>query len=222
MQRPIKGFSSVEMSDYKNIVIEGNIGAGKTTAATLLSEKLGARLILESFENNPFLELFYQNQARYAFQVELFFLAERYHQLSKNLLGDIFNEYTVFDYIFNKSAIFSNITLQSDEKNLFNNLYHIMNRFMPKPDILIYLHHPINRLIAQINERGRIYEQQIPQDYLMEVERSYFNFFKEESRFPIVVIDTSQIRDYNLEKIQSCILDILSKEWRNGLSYFPS
>ena len=118
------------MSQYKNIVIEGNIGAGKTTAASMLSEKLNGRLILESFENNPFLEFFYKDQERYAFQVELFFLAERYHQLSKNLLGDIFNEYTVFDYIFTKSAIFSGITLNGNEKDLFNNLYHIMNRFM--------------------------------------------------------------------------------------------
>lgn len=210
------------MIHYKNIIIEGNIGAGKTTAATLLSDRLGARLILESFENNPFLELFYQNQERYAFQVELFFLAERYHQLSKNLLGDIFNEYTVFDYIFNKSAIFSNITLNGDEKNLFNNLYHIMDRFMPKPDILIFIHQPIERILNQINERGRAYEQSIPTDYLLEVERSYFNFFREESRFPIVVLNTADIEEYNPETIQSYISDILSKDWRNGLSYYPN
>ncbi len=209
------------MSQYKNIVIEGNIGAGKTTAASMLSEKLNGRLILESFENNPFLEFFYKDQERYAFQVELFFLAERYHQLSKNLLGDIFNEYTVFDYIFTKSAIFSGITLNGNEKDLFNNLYHIMNRFMPKPDILIYLHQPIERVIEQINKRGRAYEQDIPEDYLKEVERSYFGYFKEELRFPIVILKTEEINNYNVETIQSYIFDILSKDWRNGLSYYP-
>ena len=209
------------MIQYKNIVIEGNIGAGKTTAASMLSEKLNGRLILESFENNPFLEFFYKDQERYAFQVELFFLAERYHQLSKNLLGDIFNEYTVFDYIFTKSAIFSGITLNGNEKDLFNNLYHIMNRFMPKPDILIYLHQPIERVIEQINKRGRTYEQDIPEDYLKEVERSYFGYFKEEMRFPIVILKTEEINNYNVETIQSYIFDILSKDWRNGLSYYP-
>jgi deoxyguanosine kinase len=209
------------MSQYKNIVIEGNIGAGKTTAASMLSEKLNGRLILESFENNPFLEFFYKDQERYAFQVELFFLAERYHQLSKNLLGDIFNEYTVFDYIFTKSAIFSGITLNGNEKDLFNNLYHIMNRFMPKPDILIYLHQPIERVIEQINKRGRTYEQDIPEEYLKEVERSYFGYFKEEMRFPIVILKTEEINNYNVETIQSYIFDILSKDWRNGLSYYP-
>lgn len=209
------------MTQYKNIVIEGNIGAGKTTAASMLSEKLNARLILESFENNPFLEFFYKDQERYAFQVELFFLAERYHQLSKNLLGDIFNEYTVFDYIFTKSAIFSGITLNGNEKDLFNTLYHIMNRFMPKPDILIYLHQPIERVIEQINKRGRSYEQDIPEEYLKEVERSYFGYFKEEMRFPIVILKTDEINNYNVETIQSYIFDILSKDWRNGLSYYP-
>ncbi|MDP4662234.1 MAG: deoxynucleoside kinase [Salibacteraceae bacterium] len=209
------------MIQYKNIVLEGNIGAGKTTAASMLSEKLNGRLILESFENNPFLEFFYKDQERYAFQVELFFLAERYHQLSKNLLGDIFNEYTVFDYIFTKSAIFSGITLNGNEKDLFNNLYHIMNRFMPKPDILIYLHQPIERVIEQINKRGRTYEQDIPEEYLKEVERSYFGYFKEEMRFPIVILKTEEINNYNVETIQSYIFDILSKDWRNGLSYYP-
>ena len=209
------------MIQYKNIVLEGNIGAGKTTAASMLSEKLNGRLILESFENNPFLEFFYKDQERYAFQVELFFLAERYHQLSKNLLGDIFNEYTVFDYIFTKSAIFSGITLNGNEKDLFNNLYHIMNRFMPKPDILIYLHQPIERVLEQINKRGRAYEQDIPEEYLKEVERSYFGYFKEEIRFPIVILKTEEINNYNVETIQSYIFDILSKDWRNGLSYYP-
>ena len=209
------------MYNYKNIIIEGNIGAGKTTAAQLLSQRLDAKLILEAFENNPFLEVFYSDKERYAFQVELFFLAERYHQLSKNLVGDMFNTYTVFDYIFTKSAIFSNITLNGDEKNLFNNLYHIMDRSMPRPDILIYLHQPIERIIEQINKRGRSYEQRIPVEYLLQVEKSYFNYFKEEKRFPIVILKTEQLENYSPEKIQSCINDILSKNWTDGVSYFP-
>ena len=96
-----------------------------------------------------------------------------------------------------------------------------MNRFMPKPDILIYLHQPIERVLEQINKRGRAYEQDIPEEYLKEVERSYFGYFKEEIRFPIVILKTEEINNYNVETIQSYIFDILSKDWRNGLSYYP-
>jgi deoxyadenosine/deoxycytidine kinase len=207
---------------YHNITIEGNIGAGKTTIAEALAAELDARLILESFSNNPFLELFYSDQERYAFQVEMFFLAERYHQLSKQLLADIFHTYTVSDYLFSKSAIFSGINLQGSEHELFLNLYRIMDRFMPRPDILIYLHLPIDRIVDQINERGRPYEQRISREYLRNIERAYFNHLKEESRFPIIILEEPHKDERSRSKTLETVRHILSLEWPDGISHYSA
>jgi deoxyadenosine/deoxycytidine kinase len=206
--------------DYQHITIEGNIGAGKTSLAKALTEELDARLILESFENNPFLELFYKDRKRYAFQVEMFFLAERYHQLSKNLLGDIFQRYTLSDYLFAKSAIFSGINLDGAEHELFLNLYRIMERFMPRPDILIYLHLPIDIVASQIQKRGRQYEQDIPVSYLHEVEGAYMRYLKEEKRFPVVIVEEQHFVDRQLSTTLKTVHTILEREWPNGVSYF--
>ena len=203
---------------YKHIVIEGNIGAGKTTAAKSLAEELDARLILEQFDDNPFLAKFYTDMERYAFQVELHFLAERYQQLSRNLLGDIFQEHTVYDYFFVKSQIFSTINLEEDERVLFNSLYQIMERFMPKPDILIYIHCGTKKLLEQIANRGRDYETNIQPEYLNEITSRYISFFKECKGFPVVLINTEQALDSSKQKVMSKIKSTLSKDWPNGLS----
>jgi deoxyguanosine kinase len=205
---------------YNNISIEGNIGAGKTTLAKALAEKLNGRLILESFENNPFLELFYKDKKRHAFQVEMFFLAERYHQLSKNLLGDIFHAHTISDYVFAKSAIFSGINLSHSEHELFLNLYRIMERFMPKPDILIYLHIPLERVVEQIAQRGRHYEQNIPLEYLEKIEKAYINYLKEESRFPIVLVEEDHETPRTIDQSLATVESIVKIDWPNGLSRF--
>lgn len=209
------------IEQYKHIAIEGNIGAGKTTASKLLAEKLDARLILEQFENNPFLDLFYSDRARYAFQVELFFLADRYHQLSKNLLGDIFQEFTVYDYHFAKSAIFGQINLQKAEHELFLNLYRIMERFMPRPDIVIYLYQSIDRLVEQIGNRGRDYESGIPRDYLQLVDQGYISTFKEETHHPVVILHMDELESTTPEHVLAGILEVLSGDWPNGLSRYP-
>lgn len=204
---------------YSNIAIEGNIGSGKTTLAQNLSNSLNGRLILESFENNPFLELFYSDTKRYAFQVEMFFLAERYHQLSKNLLGDIFHKQTISDYMFSKSAIFSGINLDSSEHALFLSLYRIMERFMPRPDILFYIHHPIEVVIGQIKKRGRNYERAIDESYLQQIEKAYMNWMKEESRFPVIILENRGSRNLSPERIEETILDFLQQEWPKGMTY---
>ena len=205
---------------YRNITIEGNIGVGKTTAAKILGEQLDGRLLLESFDNNPFLELFYTDSERYSFQVELFFLAERYNQLSKNLLGDIFQEFTVSGYLFVKCSIFSGINLAGPENELFMNLFRIMDRFMPRPDILIYLHIPAEKALENIKKRGRSYEQDIPLAYLKRLEEGYFNYLKEENRFPIVVLDESDNEARDLTGTMKNISSVLGSEWKNGISYF--
>ncbi|GAB5538252.1 MAG: hypothetical protein Salg2KO_03550 [Salibacteraceae bacterium] len=205
-------------SEYRHIVIEGNIGAGKTTLAKELSAELDAKLILERFENNPFLASFYADRERYALQVELFFLADRYHQLSKNVLGDIFQDYTVYDYHFAKSAIFSTINLTKDEHSLFQSLYGIMERFTPQPDIVVYVHHGIDKLQQQIQARNRSYEEQIPSDYLEKVHHHYLQYFKEVKGFPIVVLDFEQVKNANEKYVLKAIKDVLSTKWVNGLS----
>lgn len=207
------------MSNYRHIAIEGNIGAGKTTIAQMLSGNLQADLILESFENNPFLDQFYRSKKDIAFQLEMFFLAERYHQMSKHLLGDIFTEYIVADYFFSKSSIFGGINLEEAEHELFDNLYRIMERFMPVPDIIIYLHQPMDVIINHISNRGRSMETNISVEYLESVEQAYFEHFKTERRMPVLIFDLSEKNHWTPQELTAKIHDHLSENWTNGVHY---
>ena len=177
---------------YNYLVIEGNIGAGKTSFATMLAEETGSRLILEQFNDNPFLARFYEDPDRYAFQLELSFLSERYQQI-KTELGhpDLFGQSVVSDYFLAKSFIFSKHNLKDDEMILFEKLYHIILQQAPRPDLYVYLHLPVKKLLENIRKRGRTYEQNIQADYLKEVQDGYFGFFKSQTNLKILVIDTS-------------------------------
>src|SRR5690349_2117992 len=152
--------------NYHFITIEGNIGAGKTTLAHLLSKRLNARLILEEFADNPFLSKFYENPGQYAFPLELFFMAERYKQL-KELLhkADLFQSITVSDYLFTKCLLFAKVNLPVEEFRLYQKLFDIIHQQLLHPDILIYLHAPIKKLQQNIKKRQRSYEQSIPDEY---------------------------------------------------------
>ena len=179
---------------YKYLVIEGNIGVGKTSLASLLAEESGSRLVLEAFSDNPFLAKFYENPERYAFQLELSFLSERYHQI-KTELGhpDLFGQAVISDYFLAKSFIFSKYNLKDDEMKLFEKLFSIINLQAPKPDLYVYLHLPVERLLENIKQRGRSYEKHIRYEYLKEVQEGYFGFFKSQQKMKILVIDTSQL-----------------------------
>jgi deoxyguanosine kinase len=185
--------SSLELK-YKYLVIEGNIGAGKTSLATMLAKESGSRLVLEAFSNNPFLAKFYEDPGRYAFQLELSFLSERYHQI-KNELGhpDLFGQSVISDYFLAKSFIFSKYNLKDDEMKLFEKLFSIINLQAPKPDLYVYLHVPVDKLLDNIKLRGRDYEKHIQYDYLKEVQDGYFGFFKSQQEMKILVIDTSNL-----------------------------
>ena len=197
---------------YKYLVIEGNIGAGKTSLATQLAEDTGSRLMLETFDDNPFLAKFYKEPQRYAFQLELSFLSERYQQI-KTELGhpDLFGQSVISDYFLAKSFIFSKYNLKNDEMMLFEKLFTIINLQAPKPDLYVYLHLPVEKLLKNINQRGRSYERNIKPEYLKEVQEGYFGFFKSQQEFKILVIDTSTLdfvsnkSDY--EKLKNIILD---------------
>ena len=176
------------------LVIEGNIGAGKTTLAQMISEKYKTKLVLEQFADNPFLPKFYENQEQYSFPLEMAFLAERYNQLNRELSNlDLFSPFTISDYYFMKSLIFAQNTLQPDEYNLYRQFFTIIYEKMPKPDLYVYLHKDADLLLKNIAVRGRIYETFITKEYLEKISQGYFGYFRQQTDFPILIIDTNGI-----------------------------
>lgn len=175
------------------IAIEGNIGAGKTTLATLLAECLGAKLVPEGFADNNFLPKFYADPKRYAFPLELSFLADRYKQLKDFIASpDLFTRTVVSDYLFVKSRLFARINLDDAEYELFTRVFEIMDLHLPQPDVLIYLHAPVSTLQAHIHSRGREYEQGIEDEYLQQISGMYESYLNTLS-LPVIVIDTSRV-----------------------------
>ena len=175
---------------YNYVVIEGNIGAGKTTLATRISEQFNARLILEHFADNPFLPKFYNDPEKYSFPLELSFLASRYKQLKEELVPqDLFKAFTVADYYFMKSLVFAASTLHGDEYNLYRQIFYIIYGSLPKPDIFVYLHLSPEKLLRNIEKRGRNYEKSINIEYLQKIQDSYFTFFKQNPENKYLVID---------------------------------
>ncbi len=174
------------------IAVEGNIGAGKTSFSTMISEDFNAKLILERFNDNPFLPKFYENKDRYAFSLEMSFLADRYQQLSDDLAQyDLFKEFVISDYDVFKSLIFARITLHEDEYALYHKLFHLMYKELVKPELYIYLYQNTERLLENIKKRGRDYEQNIQPDYLVEINKSYLNFIKSQTNMKVKIIDIS-------------------------------
>lgn len=183
-------------SKYNYIAIEGNIGAGKTSLATKIAYDFNAKLILERFADNPFLPKFYEDANRYAFPLEMSFLADRYQQISDDLSQlDLFKDFIVSDYDVFKSLIFSKITLQEDEFNLYRKLFHLMYKDLKKPELYVYLYQNTNRLQQNIKKRGRDYEQNIDDDYLEKINAGYLEFLKTQKDFNVKIIDVSN-RDF--------------------------
>ena len=205
--------------NYQFITIEGNIGAGKTTLAQLLSKHYNARLILEEFADNPFLSKFYENQEQYAFPVELFFMAERFKQQKEFLQQkDLFQSLTISDYLFTKCLLFAKVTLPEDEFRLYQRLVDIINQQLTKPDILIYLHSPVAKLQANIKKRNRSYEQNIPDEYLFNIQETYTHYIKQHN-IKTLFVDTSNADFLGNEKHLQVILDALEKEYEEGQHY---
>ncbi|MEY4868752.1 MAG: hypothetical protein RIT36_1651 [Bacteroidota bacterium] len=201
---------------YTFISIEGNIGAGKTTLANLLAERLNARLILEEFADNPFLAKFYDNPAQYAFSVELFFMAERYKQ-QKDLVSqqDMFKTLTISDYLFTKCLLFAKVNLPDDEFRLYQRLFDTMHHQMIQPELLIYLHAPVSKLQENIKKRNRPYEQNIQNDYLYKIQQTYTHYIKQHN-MKTLIVDTSDADFIGNPKHLDTILDALEKEYEDG------
>ena len=205
---------------YNYITIEGNIGAGKTTLANILAERLNARLVLEQFADNPFLSKFYKNPEQYAFPLELSFMAERYKQLKELLhTRDMFQSLTITDYLFTKCLLFAKVNLPEDEFMLYQKLFDIIHQQILKPELLIYLHAPVNKLQANIKKRNRSYEQAIPDEYLFNIQEMYTSYIKQHN-IKTVFVDASNADFINNPAHVDVILDILSKEYEQGQYYY--
>jgi len=179
---------------YNYIAIEGNIGAGKTSLTKMIAEDFNAKTVLERFADNPFLPKFYEDKERYAFPLEMSFLADRYQQLSDDLAQfDLFKNFIVSDYYIFKSLIFAQVTLQNDEYFLYRKMFDIMYKEISKPDLYIYLYQKTPRLLENIKKRGREYEQNIAPEYLDNIHSGYATFIKTEENLKTLIIDVSEL-----------------------------
>lgn len=204
---------------YSFITIEGNIGAGKTTLSQLLAKKFNARLILEQFADNPFLPKFYESPKQYAFPLELFFMAERFKQLKELLQQkDLFQTLTISDYLFTKCLLFAKVNLPEDEFRLYQRLFDIIHQQLVQPELLIYLHAPIPKLQQNIRKRARSYEQNIPDEYLFQIQETYTHYIKQHN-LKTLFVDVSDADFLHNEAHLQTIIDALDKTYTEGPHY---
>ena len=202
------------------ITVEGNIGAGKTTLSHLLAKHYNARLVLEEFADNPFLAKFYEQPQQYAFPVELFFMAERYKQLKDMVHSkDLFQSVTISDYLFTKCLLFAKVNLPEEEFRLYQKLFDIIHQQLVFPDIIIYLHAPVQKLQQNIRKRNRPYEQNIPDEYLFNLQETYTSYIKQHN-ITTIIIDASNADFLGNPKHLQVVIDALDKEIEHGQHYF--
>jgi deoxyguanosine kinase len=175
------------------IVTEGPLGVGKTSLTTLLADELGARLVLERAEDNPFLSDFYKDSARYRFQTQMFFLLSRYSQQEEMAQPDLFTRITISDYLFAKDRIFAYLNLNDHELSLYEQIYKMLEPKVVRPDLVIFLQADTDTLLRRIKQRGRSFEKEINRDYLAAVNEAYNQHFFRYSETPLLVINTSDI-----------------------------
>lgn len=205
---------------YNFIAIEGNIGSGKTSFAEKLARDYRGRLLLERFADNPFLSKFYANPRQYAFTLELSFMAERYQQM-KSLVAerDLFTDLVVSDYLFVKSLLFANITLEADENLLYRKLFDIMYPNVAQPQLVVYLHNDVTNLLKNIAKRGRPYEQSIPADYLEKIQHAYLQYFKSITKQTVLVIDVSKLDFVESERDYQKVVELTDLDFTPGMHF---
>ncbi|MDP1675854.1 MAG: deoxynucleoside kinase [Bacteroidota bacterium] len=207
-------------SDIRYIAIEGVIGAGKTTLAKMITERLQAKLILEKFEENPFLTKFYEDQDHYAFQTQIFFLLSRYKQQQELFQGDLFYNFLVSDYIFDKDKIFAYLTLQDDELKLYETLISTIEKNIPTPDLVVYLQSSTERLLGNIKKRGRSFEENMSQEYIKDLNEAYNYFFFRYKSAPLLIINSTEIDFVNEKEDFEDLLDQILKTEKAPVEYY--
>lgn len=184
---------AVQHADVRYIAVEGVIGAGKTSLSRMVSERLNARLVLEQFEENPFLERFYEDPEHYSFQTQIFFLLSRYRQQQDLFQADLFHNALVTDYIFDKDKIFAYLNLQDDELRLYETLVSSIEKNIPTPDLVVYLQSNVERLMSNIRARGRKYEENISDEYIKDLNEAYNYFFFRYKNAPLLIVNSTEI-----------------------------
>ena len=203
---------------YKYICVEGNIGTGKTSFTRKVNSEYNCNLILEEFQDNPFLPYFYEDKKRYAFSVELFFMTERYKQLQSQLLNPgLFHDFTLADYSMVKSLLFAKNNLIEDEFRLFQKMWNVLYAPFPKPDVLVYFHRDVDILMKFISTRGREYEKFIHPEYLQQIQDTYFEYFRNILSYPVVIIDLGDIDFVKNENFYTSLKHIIAQPYRPGV-----
>ena len=188
------------MRNLYYVAIEGTIGVGKTSLANLLSEKLSAKLVLEAFEDNPFLSDFYEDPERHAFQTQLWFLLQRYQQQQDLRQVDMFQNLVITDYMFVKDRLFASLNLNEKEMSLYDTVANMMERNVIQPDLVIFLQADIETLMNNISKRGREIEKNISEDYIDALNQVYNEYFFRYQDTPLVIINTNNIDFVNNHK----------------------
>ena len=210
----------MEDKKVKYIAIEGVIGVGKTTLAKILSDRLNGKLILENFEDNPFLEKFYNDPVSYAFHTQMYFLMSRYKQLQEIKQIDLFHEYYIADYIFEKDKIFAYLNLQDDELKLYEKIVGLIEKSIVTPDIIIYLQSSVERLMNNIKHRDREIEKEIKEDYIKDLNEGYNYFFFRYKATKVMIVNSAEIDFVNNELDFENLISEIMKPDHSAIEYY--
>ncbi len=218
MARPLDKL--IEGSNIRHIAIEGVIGSGKTSLAKKIGDLLPAKLVLEKFEENPFLEKFYDDPDHYAFQTQMFFLLSRYKQQQELLQADLFHRYLITDYIFEKDKIFAYLNLEDDELKLYETLLASVERMVPTPDLVVYIQASVDRLMTNIKQRGRPVEKNISEEYIRDLNEAYNYFFFRYKAAPLLIVNATHIDFVNSEEHYEDLLMEMFRGNRAPVEYY--
>ncbi len=209
-----------ESTEVKYIAIEGVIGAGKTSLARKIKDKLNANIIFEQFEQNPFLEKFYNDRKRYAFQTQMFFLINRYKQQQGLQQEDLFSNFLVCDYVFEKDRVFAYLNLSGEELKLYESIFPLLNRSLRKPDLVVYLQSNVDRLMFNIKSRGRRIERNLTRSYIDELSEAYNYFFFRYTSTPLLIVNSTELDFVNNESDFNELFKQIFREDRAFTEYF--